>query len=215
MDVAEKRSASSKRSRLRLSETAGRGESPSSSSSAPTTRGGARWGSSGPRRPLRISASMEFGRYSGGTEATAFNPRAVGAIEKLGLRGREAWWRQPPLPSDLRFDAAPSWSAFRRPTTTPSILPRDFAAIMTCSEADEACPVVLGAALRAQIRYEDPKSPTVRRRSGRVRRALPPDRHRDAVPVFASGLADDDRARARAARRGRRGSTSAAGRRPR
>ena len=28
---------------------------------------------------------------------------------------------------------------------------------MTCSEADEACPVVLGAALRIPIRYEDPK----------------------------------------------------------
>ena len=32
-----------------------------------------------------------------------------------------------------------------------------FVAVMTCSEADAACPVVLGAALRAPIRYEDPK----------------------------------------------------------
>jgi hypothetical protein len=29
---------------------------------------------------------------------------------------------------------------------------------MTCSEADEACPVVIGAALRVSIPYEDPKN---------------------------------------------------------
>jgi arsenate reductase len=32
-----------------------------------------------------------------------------------------------------------------------------FVAIMTCADADEACPVVSGAALRAPIRYDDPK----------------------------------------------------------
>ncbi|MGB5285031.1 MAG: hypothetical protein WBN29_11010, partial [Polyangiales bacterium] len=33
-----------------------------------------------------------------------------------------------------------------------------FAAIMTCSDADDACPVVMGAAIRAPIRYRDPKA---------------------------------------------------------
>jgi arsenate reductase len=34
---------------------------------------------------------------------------------------------------------------------------KDYCAVMTCSQADEACPVVIGCDLRAPIRYEDPK----------------------------------------------------------
>jgi hypothetical protein len=33
----------------------------------------------------------------------------------------------------------------------------DFVAIMTCSDADEACPVVNGAEYRTTIKYDDPK----------------------------------------------------------
>lgn len=32
-----------------------------------------------------------------------------------------------------------------------------FAAIMTCSEADAECPIVLGADVRIKLFYEDPK----------------------------------------------------------
>jgi hypothetical protein len=35
---------------------------------------------------------------------------------------------------------------------------REFCAIMTCSQADEACPNVAGAANRIAIPYEDPKA---------------------------------------------------------
>lgn len=33
----------------------------------------------------------------------------------------------------------------------------DYCAIMTCSQADDACPVVMGCNLRVPVRYEDPK----------------------------------------------------------
>jgi hypothetical protein len=33
-----------------------------------------------------------------------------------------------------------------------------FVAIMTCSDADEACPFVPGAALRVSLPYDDPKA---------------------------------------------------------
>ena len=33
----------------------------------------------------------------------------------------------------------------------------DFAAVMTCSDADEACPIVVGADARIPLFYEDPK----------------------------------------------------------
>ncbi len=35
---------------------------------------------------------------------------------------------------------------------------REFAAIMTCSSADEGCPFIPGAEKRLPIRYEDPKA---------------------------------------------------------
>ncbi|MDH4283503.1 MAG: hypothetical protein OEV36_12670, partial [Myxococcales bacterium] len=34
---------------------------------------------------------------------------------------------------------------------------KGFAAIMTCSEADQACPAVPGAELRVSLPYDDPK----------------------------------------------------------
>ena len=33
----------------------------------------------------------------------------------------------------------------------------DFAAVMTCSHADESCPIVQGAAIKISVPYEDPK----------------------------------------------------------
>lgn len=38
-----------------------------------------------------------------------------------------------------------------------SIPQSGFAAIMTCSEADENCPFIPGAEIRIPLRYEDPK----------------------------------------------------------
>jgi hypothetical protein len=35
---------------------------------------------------------------------------------------------------------------------------KGFAAVMTCSRADESCPVVMGADLRVGIPYDDPKA---------------------------------------------------------
>jgi hypothetical protein len=35
---------------------------------------------------------------------------------------------------------------------------RDFCAVMVCSQADGACPLVAGAALRLAIPYDDPKA---------------------------------------------------------
>jgi len=51
----------------------------------------------------------------------------------------------------------PALECFSKTYDDPSNPSRGFAAIMTCSDADEACPVVPGAALRARLPYEDPK----------------------------------------------------------
>lgn len=101
--------------------------------------------------------------YSGGTESTAFNPRAVAALERAGLRiepGSEADLDAEPNPHhEVRYsEARPALEAFSK-TFDHEANPKDgFAAIMTCSAADAACPFVPGAALRVANPYEDPKA---------------------------------------------------------
>jgi arsenate reductase len=108
-----------------------------------------------------VVAAAHFGidgvrTYSGGTEATAFNPRVVAAIEKAGFAVENPGGVNPHY--QVTFDeGGPALECFSKTYTDPFNPVEGFAAIMTCSDADEACPVVLGAAYRAPIRYEDPK----------------------------------------------------------
>ena len=46
---------------------------------------------------------------------------------------------------------------FSKKYTDPPNPTNGFIAVMTCSDADEACPIVFGAASRYSIRYEDPR----------------------------------------------------------
>ena len=94
--------------------------------------------------------------YSGGTEATAFNPRAVAAIERAGFRVENPGGENPHY-RVTHSDTGPVFECFSKTYDDPFNPSDGFAAIMTCSDADEACPVVFGAAMRAPIRYEDPK----------------------------------------------------------
>jgi len=107
------------------------------------------------------AAAAHFGlegvhTYSGGTEATAFNPRAVAALHEAGFVIESPGGDNPHYLVTYDEDG-PVMECFSKRYDDPFNPAEGFAAIMTCSEADEACPVVLGAALRAPIRYEDPK----------------------------------------------------------
>ena len=96
--------------------------------------------------------------FSGGTEATAFNPRAVLAIEKAGFSVEKTGSENNP-DYLVRYaeDAAPMrcFSKTYNDTFNPQ---NGYCAVMTCSDADEACPVVFGAAARIPLRYDDPKA---------------------------------------------------------
>lgn len=95
--------------------------------------------------------------YSGGTEATAFNPRAVAAMRKAGFVIENSGGDNPRY--QVTFDENGSViECFSKRYSDPPNPASGFAAIMTCSDADEACPVVVGASLRVPIQYEDPKS---------------------------------------------------------
>ncbi len=95
--------------------------------------------------------------FSGGTEATACNPRTVAAFERAGFRVAKTTEGDNPL-YEIRFDKAlPPVVVFSK-VYDQSPNPTDhFAAIMTCSHADENCPFIPGAEKRFAITYTDPK----------------------------------------------------------
>ncbi len=96
--------------------------------------------------------------FSGGTEATAFNPRAVAAVRRVGFTIDNDGPAENPRYAVHYSDSADPMICFSKTYDDEHNPQSEFGAIMTCSSADEACPVVFGAASRIAIRYEDPKA---------------------------------------------------------
>ena len=94
--------------------------------------------------------------YSGGTEATAFNPNAVAALMRAGLSIRKGEGNNPKYSVQYAGEVEPL-ICFSKTFDDPFNPSSDFAAIMTCSDADEACPSVPGADFRIAVKYLDPK----------------------------------------------------------
>ncbi len=95
--------------------------------------------------------------FSGGTEATAFNPRAIVALQRTGLTIAKRTEGNNPRYQVRSGGNELIKEAFSKKYDYPTNPQEDFAAIMTCSQADEACPFVPGAVLRLSLPYEDPK----------------------------------------------------------
>lgn len=96
--------------------------------------------------------------YSGGTEATAFNPRAVKAMSEVGFQILKKDDSVNPR-YEVRFsDSHAPVIAFSKVYNDAFNPQKDFAAIMTCSHADKNCPLVLGASTRIALTYDDPKA---------------------------------------------------------
>ncbi len=95
--------------------------------------------------------------YSGGTEATAFNPRAVKALKKAGFNIEKTGDEANPLYLISYSKEAKPLKCFSKRFEDDFNPQTHFAAIMTCSDADEACPFVPGAEVRFSIPYDDPK----------------------------------------------------------
>lgn len=94
--------------------------------------------------------------FSGGTEATAFNPRAVKAVERAGFIIENPGGDNPRY--KVHFDNEKEPLICFSKTFDDSYNPQqDFVAIMTCSDADRNCPFVPGADKRFSIPYVDPK----------------------------------------------------------
>ncbi|MEQ9468850.1 MAG: protein-tyrosine-phosphatase [Ekhidna sp.] len=94
--------------------------------------------------------------FSGGTEATAFHPNAVASLERAGFTIKGGDGKNPQY--KVQFDASiEPIICYSKTFDDPANPASGFAAIMTCSEADADCPLVLGADARIKLFYEDPK----------------------------------------------------------
>ena len=96
--------------------------------------------------------------YSGGTEATALFPVVAETMKGTGFQIEK-------LSSDNNPVYSIKYSENQHPVIGFSKRMDDhfnpksgFAAVMTCSQADEGCPLVPGAEKRIPITFEDPKS---------------------------------------------------------
>jgi protein-tyrosine-phosphatase len=95
--------------------------------------------------------------FSGGLEVTAFNPRAIAAVERAGFQITSPGGDNPHVKASFASDR-PALEMFSKKYSDPFNPQKDFAAVMTCSHADESCPLVVGASARIPLHYEDPKA---------------------------------------------------------
>ena len=96
--------------------------------------------------------------YSGGTEATAMFPMAAKTLAKQGFQIKT-------IAEGINPVYAIKYSANAHPvigfskTFDDDFNPQsEFAAILTCSSADQGCPFIAGAEVRIPITFEDPKA---------------------------------------------------------
>ena len=95
--------------------------------------------------------------YSGGTEATAVYPSVLKAFQSVGFSLGRLSENENPV-SFLKYaDDPPPIVCFSKVYDHPFNPKTNFAAVMTCSQANEACPFVPAAEARLSFTFEDPK----------------------------------------------------------
>jgi len=95
--------------------------------------------------------------YSGGTEATAFHPNAIASLQRAGFDIQSDGKSTNPH-YEVKFGENLSTLCFSKTYDDVSNPQTNFAAIMTCSDADENCPFIPGVELRIGTTYDDPKA---------------------------------------------------------
>ena len=96
--------------------------------------------------------------YSGGTEATAFNPRMVDALVRYGFQIMRTTDADNPRYVARVSEDDDGLVMFSKRYDDPFNPQQDFIAVMVCSQADGDCPVVPGAVARISLPYDDPKA---------------------------------------------------------
>jgi arsenate reductase (thioredoxin) len=103
--------------------------------------------------------------YSGGTAPTAFDPRTITTLQEIGFHieptGKEAERGEIQLSNpifDIAWGEGLSGLEFSKMFDHKSNPQAGFAAILVCSEADDDCPHIAGAAYRISMTFLDPKA---------------------------------------------------------
>ncbi|POY40690.1 protein-tyrosine-phosphatase [Flavobacterium alvei] len=96
--------------------------------------------------------------YSGGTEATAMFPMAAKTLEKQGFQIKTISEGNNPVYAIKYSENAHPIIGFSKTFDDDFNPQSEFAAILTCSSADQGCPFIAGAEKRIPITFEDPKA---------------------------------------------------------
>jgi hypothetical protein len=95
--------------------------------------------------------------FSGGTEQTRVNINAINALTRTGIEIYSNNQGDNPLRYLKVGNNVNPWVIFSKKYIDSTNPKSNFAAIMVCSEADQACPIVEGADLRIGLPFQDPK----------------------------------------------------------
>lgn len=106
----------------------------------------------------RFFGVRRFAAFSGGTEVTAFEPRAVSSMVRAGFRAEQHSKEANPVYLVHAGSEIPPVRAFSKAYHDPSNPQQGFCAVLACTSADRECPVIPNADRRVLVPYEDPKS---------------------------------------------------------
>ena len=96
--------------------------------------------------------------YSGGTEATALFPKVAETLQNVGFKILKISEGKNPVYTIKYSDNGNPIIGFSKTFDSDFNPKSSYAAIMTCSHAEENCPFIAGAEKRIPITYDDPKA---------------------------------------------------------
>lgn len=96
--------------------------------------------------------------YSGGTEATVLFPKVTETLTESGFQIQKLAGGTNPVYAIKFSENEHPVIGFSKAYYDDFNPEREFAAIMTCSQADGGCPFISGAEKRIPITYDDPKA---------------------------------------------------------
>ena len=103
------------------------------------------------------SLKLPLTTWSGGTESTAMNPRAVASLRRAGFKIIQTTKNSNPIYHVSMGTESPTQTCFSKPWSSAPNPTSDFFAVMVCNDADQKCPTVPGATDRFAIPFVDPK----------------------------------------------------------
>ncbi len=95
--------------------------------------------------------------FSGGTEVSAFNPKAINTLARAGLKIKSCSTGTNPIYHvTYGFRISPI-EMFSKTYQDPSNPQNNFCTILTCESADRNCPIITNSDDRFVLYYKDPK----------------------------------------------------------